>query len=80
MSALSTLETVTEVMAEVLSVPQDELDMDADMESIGVDEMTQVIIAAELESEMSLKIPDIDLEGVTTGRQLVAYIDSRINK
>lgn len=80
MSACNALETVTDVMADILKITQDKVNIDADMESIGVDEMVQVIIASELEHQIGLKIPDIDLQEMKTGRCLVDYIESRMKK
>lgn len=56
----------------------DEVQMDTELASLGLDSMTMMSAIAELEARYEIRIPDERLVGLESVGQLVALIQSRI--
>jgi len=80
MSADEVQGTVIEVMADALEIGQGQVDIDEDMDKLGMDELAYMVVIMELEQEMGISIPDRDVAYLETGRELVDYLQGRMRK
>ena len=80
MSADEVFGAVRDVIAYVLNMEPKVVDMEAGLNSLGLDEMTAVELAMDLEDDMGLRIPESDINNSLTGRGLAEYVHSRIKK
>jgi len=80
MSADEVFGAVRDTIAYVLDMEPSAVDMEAGLNSLGLDEMTAVEVAMDLEDGMGLRIPESDIDKAQTGRGLAEYVHSRIKK
>jgi len=80
MSADQVLQIVAETAGDTLGVAAGGLDVDADLESLGIDELVEVEMIIDLEEQMSMKIPNEDLGRMGSLRGLADYLDKRMKK
>jgi acyl carrier protein len=75
----STLEKISEVIADKLGVEPSKITPDAKfIEDLGADSLDTVELIMQLEDEFNLEIPDEEAEKLTTVGAVVEYIDSHI--
>lgn len=73
------LEKVRELVAERLSVDEDEVTEDAKfIDDLGADSLDIVELVMDLESEFDLEIPDEDAEAISTVADAVEYIEKNV--
>lgn len=58
--------------------PIDESQLDAPFESLGYDSLAMLELAARVQREFVVPIPDDSLEHMTTPRATVAYVNERL--
>ena len=72
------LEKVKKIIAEQLSVDEDEITMEASLiDDLGADSLDIVELIMALEEEFELEIPDSDAEKITSVGDAVEYIKSK---
>jgi acyl carrier protein len=72
-------ERVRELVAERLSVDEDEVTEDAKfIDDLGADSLDIVELVMDLESEFDLEIPDEDAEAISTVADAVEYIEKNV--
>ncbi len=70
---------VKKIIAERLSVSEDEIRMDSSfLDDLGADSLDIVELIMAFEEEFDLKIPDDDAEKIETVKDVVDYIQSHI--
>ena len=71
-------EKVKKIIAEQLSVSEDQITPDASfVEDLGADSLDTVELVMALEEEFEIEIPDEDAEKITTVHQAIDYINER---
>jgi acyl carrier protein len=73
----STLERVTDIVAEQLGVDKDKISAETSfVNDLGADSLDTVELVMELEEEFDINIPDDAAEKIQTVGQAVAFIES----
>ena len=73
---MTTLERVRKVVAEVMRVPEDALDVHARIEDLGVsDSLTLAEIATALDAEFLVRVPSEDMIDARSIGDLVALVE-----
>ena len=68
-------ERVTKIVAEQLSVKEEEITLSASfVDDLGADSLDTVELVMALEEEFETEIPDEDAESITTVQQAVDYV------
>ena len=80
MSADEVLQEVANTVGDMLGLEAKELDMDADLKSLGVDELAEVEIMIYLEDEMKVVISHEDFQNTGSIRGIADYLDKHMKK
>ena len=74
-------EKVREIIADKLSINEDEITMDsAFLEDLNADSLDIVELIMALEDELDMEIPDEDAEGFVTVGDVVKYVKSHVEE
>ena len=72
-------EKVREIIADKLSISEDEITMDSSfLEDLNADSLDIVELIMALEDELDMEIPDEDAEGFVTVGDVVKYVKSHV--
>ena len=72
---MSIFDTVKQSIIDILEVDEDKIQMDSTLsDEMGADSLDLVEIVMGLEKELDIRIPDKDLEGMSTVGDLVEYL------
>ena len=75
---MSTQETVVEITADQLSVPQDEITRDSNfIEDLKADSLDLVELVMAFEDKFGVQIPDEDYERIQTVGDAIDYIEEK---
>ncbi|EZH67213.1 acyl carrier protein [Bacillaceae bacterium JMAK1] len=78
MAETNTLERVTKIIVDRLSVEESEVKMESTFkEDLGADSLDVVELVMELEDEFDLEISDEEAEKISTVADVVNYIDAQ---
>ena len=80
MSSDEIFKSVAQSIADILGVEVDNIDMDAEMDSLGLNELTEVEMIMSLEDKIGIKIPEEDMKHALSGRRFAEYIYMRMKK
>ena len=70
---------VREILVEKLGIPETEITPEANfIKDLGIDSLDYAELVMEFEQTFNIKIPDSDAESLTTIRDAVSYIDSKL--
>ena len=74
-------EKVREIIADKLSISEDEITMDSSLlEDLNADSLDIVELIMALEDELDMEIPDEDAEGFVTVGDVVKYVKSHVEE
>ena len=74
-------EKVREIIADKLSISEDEITMDSSfLEDLNADSLDIVQLIMALEDELDMEIPDEDAEGFVTVGDVVKYVKSHVEE
>ena len=74
-------EKVREIIADKLSISEDEITMDSSfLEDLNADSIDIVELIMALEDELDMEIPDEDAEGFVTVGDVVKYVKSHVEE
>ena len=74
-------EKVREIIADKLSISEDEITMDSSfLEDLNADSLDIVELIMALEDELDMEIPDEDAEGFVTVGDVVKYVRSHVEE
>ena len=74
-------EKVKEIIADKLSINEDEITMDSSfLEDLNADSLDIVELIMALEDELDMEIPDEDAEGFVTVGDVVKYVKSHVEE
>ncbi len=77
----SVFDTVKKNIVDILEVNEDEITLDSSFsDQMGADSLDLVEIITAMEEEYEIRIPDKDLEGMTTVGDLVEYLQKTTGK
>jgi len=72
---------IKEIIIDKLGVEESKITMDAKfIDDLGADSLDTVELIMQFEEEFNIEIPDEDAENLTTVREAVEYIDSKISE
>ncbi len=72
-------EKVREILCDQLDIDPDEITLDTNIiDDLGADSLDLVDFVMSLESEFDKEIPDEDIEGIKTIRDVVSYIENSL--
>lgn len=75
--ASSPEELIKQIIADVADISIDDLRLDAELSSFGIDSLMALSIISKVERAFKIQIPEKELRGVRTGRQIVALLEKR---
>jgi acyl carrier protein len=73
-------ERITALVAEKLTIDRSTITLESTMQDLGADSLDMVEIIMQIEEEFSIEINDADAENLHTMRDVVHYIQGRLNK
>ena len=74
-------EKVREIIADKLSINEDEITMDSSfLEDLNADSLDIVELIMALEDELDMEIPDEDAESFVTGGDVVKYVKEHVEE
>jgi acyl carrier protein len=77
----SVFDTVKKNIVDILEVNEDEITLDSSFsDQMGADSLDLVEIITAMEEEYEIRIPDKDLEGMTTVGDMVEYLQKTTGK
>lgn len=68
------------IVAEKLHIERTQVTLESTMQDLGADSLDMVEIIMRIEEEFNIEINDADAEKLSTMREVVEYIQSRLNK
>ena len=78
---MSVFDTVKNNIVDILEVNEDEITLESSFsDQMGADSLDLVEIITAMEEEYEIRIPDKDLEGMTTVGDLVEYLQKTTGK
>ena len=77
---LKTLSRVKKILSEQLGISESEIRADTSIDELELDSLDTVEIVMSLEEEFELELQDDELEHLSTVRQIVEYVDSKLSK
>ena len=78
---MSVFDTVKKNIVDILEVNEDEITLESSFsDQMGADSLDLVEIITVMEEEYEIRIPDKDLEGMTTVGDLVEYLQKTTGK
>ncbi|MBQ5959949.1 MAG: acyl carrier protein [Firmicutes bacterium] len=78
---MSVFDTVKKNIVDILEVNEDEITLESSFsDQMGADSLDLVEIITAMEEEYEIRIPDKDLEGMTTVGDLVEYLQKTTGK
>lgn len=78
---MSVFDTVKKNIVDILEVYEDEITLESSFsDQMGADSLDLVEIITAMEEEYEIRIPDKDLEGMTTVGDLVEYLQKTTGK
>lgn len=78
---MSVFDTVKKYIVDILEVNEDEITLESSFsDQMGADSLDLVEIITAMEEEYEIRIPDKDLEGMTTVGDLVEYLQKTTGK
>lgn len=69
--------TITDLVAELLGLTDDQITDSADFDDLGADSLDRVELIMMIEEEFQIDIPDPDAETINTVGDAVAYVERR---
>ena len=69
--------TITDLVAELLGLTDDQITDSADFDDLGADSLDRVELIMMIEEEFGIDIPDPDAETINTVGDAVAYVECR---
>lgn len=81
MTEADILETIREIVADKLGIPEEEIQLDSDfIEDLGADSLYLNEIVYELEEEFNVRVPDEAFEDLRTVGQAVKFVHERVRE
>ena len=81
MTEADIFETIREIVADKLGIPEEEIQLDSDfIEDLGADSLYLNEIVYELEEEFNVRVPDEALEDLRTVGQAVKFVHERVRE
>ena len=71
-------ERLIEIIAQQLTVDEDNVTPDATFEDLGADSLDTVELVMALEEEFDIEIPDSDAEKIQTVQDALSYLDEHV--
>ena len=81
MTEADIFETIREIVADKLGIPEEEIQLDSDfIEDLGSDSLYLNEIVYELEEEFNVRVPDEAFEDLRTVVQAVKFVHERVHE
>lgn len=69
-------DAIQAIIAEQISKPQQSIDENASLESLGMDSLDRVEVVMKIEEKFNVEMSDERVDAINTVRELIDYVDS----
>ena len=73
------LDEIREIIADVLEINMEDIDIDSRLDDLGVDSLAAIDITSEVEDQYSIEISDDTIKSFKTVEDIVSYVEANLD-